>query len=142
MPEPGDAASDRSRLLLPVLGLEVTRAWDIGPLRIHPAAAVPELAAEAQHAGTRTPPRGSGSTLTGPSPNSGSGVSPRSRSAAASTRPFCCLQTPAVLRAVQHSPVSADRIQTLGSPGQATSALISYSRCCITSQIAIDHGDK
>lgn len=51
MPEPEDAASDRSRLLLPVPGLEVTRAWDIGLLRIHPAAAVPELAAEAQHAG-------------------------------------------------------------------------------------------
>ena len=42
------------KILLPVVGLNVTRPWDVGPVRFHAAGAAPGLI-EAARAGSQDP---------------------------------------------------------------------------------------
>jgi hypothetical protein len=127
--ESGESASCLSRLLLPVPGLEVSRTWDVGLIRIHPAGCAEELVEEARR-GTRPdlPPWFQD--------HSDRTVAELGRSAVAEVEVEGGIDEAIVLvesaltamRAVQHieNPASASRIQTFGLPGQAASALINY----------------
>jgi Apea-like HEPN len=125
----GESASNPSRLLLPVPGLEVSRTWDVGRVRVHPAGSAAELVEQARR-GTRP------DLPAWFQDRSDQAVAELSRSAVAEVEVEGGIDEAIVLaesaltvmRAVQHieNPTSASRIQTFGLPGQAASTLISY----------------
>ena len=116
-------------MLLPVPGLEVSRTWNVGLVRVHPAGSAAELVEEARR-DTRT------DLPAWFQDRSDRAVAELGRSAVAEVEVKSRIDEAivlvesalAVMRAVQHieNPASASRIQTFGLPGQAASALISY----------------
>ena len=129
MTESREPASHPSRLLLPVPGLEVSRTWDVGLVRVHPAGSAAELVEEARRGARPDLPAWF-------QDRSDQAVAELGRSAVAEVEveggideAIVLVESAlAIMRAVQHieNPASASRIQTFGLPGQAASALISY----------------
>jgi hypothetical protein len=121
--------SEPARLLLPVPGLSLDRAWDVGQVRFHPAGAAAGLIKAAQHAGLADAPDWMRARIS-------STAEELDQLAVADVTVVGTVEDAiavtagavAVLRAVQHmeSRMMDVSRQTFGLPGQAMSALISY----------------
>jgi hypothetical protein len=141
VPDSEEAANKSVRLLLPVPGLTVSRMWEVGTVRFYPVGAGGPLVAEAR----RGDPHGLPDWFNEMSDKTAADLD-RSAVAEVEVTDGADEAIPliesalAVLRAVQHieSPMSADRIQTFGLPGQTTTALLSYYNLRRSTRLAQD----
>jgi hypothetical protein len=129
VPDSAEPAGKPSRLLLPVPGLTVSRMWEVGTVRFHPAGTGGKLIREARNDG----PQGLPDWFNEASDETAADLD-RIAVAEVEVTNGADEAVPliegalAVLRAVQHieNPMSAGRIQTFGLPGQITTAMLSY----------------
>lgn len=116
------------RLILPVPNLGVTRVWEVGRVRFHPAGAVAELVEEAR-LGTRSPgPAWYQELITSKGSELDRWAVADLTAARIDKAVPLVSSALAVLRIVQHTahPMVDVRLQSFGLPGQVMSASIDY----------------
>jgi hypothetical protein len=119
---------DQSRIVLPVPGLNVSRPWNVGPVRIHPAGAVAALIEETHRGAQVFSPGWYAELVTNKTAElAGSAVADVTVAEIGEAMPQV-QRALAVLRVVQRlqHPMVDPRRQAFGLPGQVTSARVDY----------------